>query len=162
MIARLGPTNAAVFQDMYWQHLAYQDGGIELLKAIAAKGQLDNRLLKAWTLISDGEAAGDGQKIQDGNLQLLLYEQEVVVQKYAFGDPPAAFAGYFMNYWSTTPSPVPGGKPFGGKKNIADLQDRLAWMPTVMQDFVDYMASHGDQAVNFLEGSITLGEKQRN
>src|SRR5262249_45354879 len=40
IIRNLGRTNAAVFKDMYWQHLAYQDGGIELLRKIAKEGEL--------------------------------------------------------------------------------------------------------------------------
>lgn len=118
-IVALGTTNAAVFNDLYWQHLAYESGGIRLLEHInfISKGSdLSDQVLQAWKLISEGEKSNppDVGKIREGNLKLLLHEQEHVVQKFAFDNVQAqVYNRYFDRYGkSPLPSPVPAGRPF--------------------------------------------------
>ncbi len=140
---RLGTTNARVYNDMCWQHLAYERGGYALLKAIGDKGELDEAALEAWELISKGDARKGGvtdKDIQAGNLKLLRREQRVVVQKHAFDGVSAhIYATYFG---PKVTSPIPGGHAFAGT-NIADIQQRLDWMPVVMEDFTRHATSDG-------------------
>ena len=134
----LGSTNAAVFNDLYWQHLAYLKGGFPLLEKIYKKEGLDktdSTALEGWRLISIG-------KIQEGNLKLLLHEQEKIVQQYAFSGKLAMVIGEAESRKGVR-SPIPGGTPFPKEKNIAVLKDRLEWMPTVMSDFQRFKTNTG-------------------
>src|SRR6185436_10671800 len=50
----LGAGNLAVFEDIYWQHLAYERAGIAELERIARAGALGGRVMQAWRQIEDG------------------------------------------------------------------------------------------------------------
>src|SRR5215207_11454325 len=52
--AMLGAGNLAVFEDIYWQHLAYERARIAELERIARAGALDGRVMQAWQQIEAG------------------------------------------------------------------------------------------------------------
>lgn len=64
--------NFAIFADLYWVHLAYRDGGLDLLRALHRQGALDGELLDGFTLVDDGD-------VILGNLLLFRREQLAAV-----------------------------------------------------------------------------------
>ncbi|MDT0442956.1 DUF2515 family protein [Streptomyces johnsoniae] len=113
-----------IFVDMGWQHAAYDRGGIEEMRRLAAGGELSPQLLTAWEDI----ASGDPQRIEQGNAALLRREQETILQ-----DDYAAMQerdlGRAVTYMLgvTSESPVPGGRPFREVVNDVqvDLPDQI-------------------------------------
>jgi hypothetical protein len=157
-----------VFDDLYWQHLAFEKGGVALLKKINANAGgnlLPKNVIDAWTLIEDGEKQKDKDKgkgmIKKGNLELLLHEQSIIVQKYAFDSFGAKAFGVIGN--PRADSPIPGGRPFPRNKMIASSKHRLEWMPTVMDDFAWFKnsANGKKQIVEDLQEWIADANKLR-
>src|SRR5215213_11681239 len=65
--AMLSAGNLAVFEDIYWQHLAYERAGIAELERIERAGGLDRRVLHAWRQIEAGRRTSDSALIWAGN-----------------------------------------------------------------------------------------------
>lgn len=78
----LGKGNVAVYNDVYWQFLAYDKEGIEQMRWLKDKGELHPAYLSAWELI----ASGDPAKIWEGNRLLFFNEQKFILQRVTF-DP---------------------------------------------------------------------------
>jgi len=51
--------NAGVYDDLYWQHLAMQQGGIETIRAAAEAGEIPQEQLAGWETVAAGRAALD-------------------------------------------------------------------------------------------------------
>jgi RHS repeat-associated protein len=145
--------NQLVFDDLYWQHLAYDKDGLEGLMT-------DGRPVapeqwKAWQDIDKGKVnagpQGD-QWIWQGNLELLRYEQEVILQGGVYDQAPILLGtlGPLM------PSPVPGGKAFqtavsGG--DLASFSDRWRWISDfVVPDYQRFEPS--DDMKELMQGYI--------
>jgi hypothetical protein len=77
--------NKMIFTDIYWQHLAYRDGGIEELERIHQQGDLSTDLLRAWQLLDQGKKAQDEEIIWKANIDLLYHEQHNVVHPILYG-----------------------------------------------------------------------------
>lgn len=83
--SKLAAGNKAVFDDLYWQHLAFQAGGIALMRKFRAKGAIDPIHLQGWELIADGIANNDHEKVLKGNAEYLFrFEQEKILQPTSF------------------------------------------------------------------------------
>ena len=80
LLSDLGFGNRAVFEDMYWQHMAYQDGGIQALEQMAANRTIEREQINAWRVLDQGVQAGDQEMVWAGNQALLRYEQERILQ----------------------------------------------------------------------------------
>jgi len=126
--AMLGAGNLAVFEDIYWQHLAYERAGIAELERIYRAGALDRRIMHAWQQIDAGRRAGDQTLIWQGNRILLHYEQQQVLQPAVYdGDRELwkALSGWIL-------SPIPGHtetiESFAPDANIGVFDDRWAWI----------------------------------
>ncbi|HEU5101065.1 MAG TPA: hypothetical protein VFU22_18700 [Roseiflexaceae bacterium] len=124
----LGAGNLAVFEDIYWQHLAYERTGIAELERIAQAGGLDPRVLRAWRQIETGRRSGNQALIWEGNRGLLHYEQQQVLQPAVYDDDPQLWkvlSGWIM-------SPIPGHvetiEAFAPGANIGIFEDRWAWI----------------------------------
>jgi hypothetical protein len=124
----LGAGNLAVFEDIYWQHLAYERAGIAELEGIARAGALDPRVMQAWQQIEQGRRAGDQALIWAGNRGLLHYEQQQVLQ-------PAVYDGgrelwQALSGWIV--SPIPGHAEtidsFAPGANIGVFDERWEWI----------------------------------
>ncbi|MFN4261942.1 MAG: DUF2515 family protein, partial [Gemmataceae bacterium] len=79
----LAAGNQAIFDDIYWQFLAYEYGGIILLNHFNDLGALADDAYNGWVLIHEGATNHpfpDMQKIAEGNFLLLDYEQRKVLQ----------------------------------------------------------------------------------
>jgi hypothetical protein len=124
----LGTGNLAVFNDIYWQHMAYDRGGIAELEQIFLAGKLDREVFRSWQQIDEGRRANDQALIWAGNRGLLYYEQKEVLQ-------PAVYDGN-MTTWKAVSgwimSPIPGHnetiEAFDPGANIGSFADRWRWI----------------------------------
>jgi hypothetical protein len=75
--------NFAIFDDLYWVHLAYLEGGLLRLRALYRDGALARDLLDGFTLIDSGRQEPDPCAAERlsiaGNLLLFQHEQRVSV-----------------------------------------------------------------------------------
>ena len=126
--------NIAIFRDIYWQHLAYSEGGIEEMKRLLDREELTPDLYDAWKLIDEG-------KVWDGNQALLYFEQLYPVQHATYG-PYSDVYDYISSRSVSFPwlisidSPIPGDNidfqrcvPGG---NLGNFNDRWKWITKSM------------------------------
>jgi hypothetical protein len=75
-------TNNAIFDDIFWVHLAYgtADDGIERLRALLGPEPHYVSVLSGFEAIDRGRRALDDDLIWKGNVQLLEHEQRALVQ----------------------------------------------------------------------------------
>src|SRR5207253_1700659 len=118
------------YNDVAWQFEAYKNGGLTNLETIAAipanQDQLD---IDAWRKIDQGIQDNDADLIQEGNIQIARWEQNVVLaQGYVdLGNLPGITP--LMSVFAQ--NPIFGGpdffslEPFG---DIADFIDRWDWV----------------------------------
>jgi hypothetical protein len=147
LLGDLGFGNRAVFEDMYWQHMAYQDGGIQALEQMAANGDVDSDQIDAWRLLDQGVQSGNQDTIWAGNQALLRYEQEKILQPMyernremwaemsANGYEPAY--DFFDNPFGLGkfPSAIDGGVSFHDyieNGDIGNFPDRWEWIRNSM------------------------------
>ncbi|RAY12624.1 hypothetical protein DPM19_23800 [Actinomadura craniellae] len=120
-----------IFRDLGWQHMAYDRGGIQEMRRLAAAGQLPRAELDAWEDI----ASGDPERIANGNEALLYREQKIILQDdYDEMKGHHGLVGLAMTYMmgQTTESPIPGGKPFREVVNevgTINLPDEICLTP---------------------------------
>jgi hypothetical protein len=127
--------NGAVFDDIYWQFLAYVDGGIDQMRKLndtkdgKGKPMLSDDDLKAWELIAEGEKKKDPNKIWDGNLKLFFKEQHDILQPLVFDKVSAQFAGKFFKNLA---APLFTGAPKFNGDNLADFDQRFKWISDLL------------------------------
>jgi uncharacterized protein YukE len=102
-----------IFDDLAWQHEAFVLGGAPLMREIAARNpsELLPRDVDAWEDIG----SGDAERIQQGNADLLLREQERVIQDDydAMRDHHGPVGDVFTYGFSTmAENPMPGGQAY--------------------------------------------------
>jgi hypothetical protein len=128
----LGIGNRAVFVDIYWQHIAYQQGGLAEIERIFRAGQLDRRSLRGWRQIDAGRRAGDQDLVWDGNTALLHFEQRYVLQPQVYYRNQALWNE--VSAW--IPSPIPGHREsfadFAPGGNIGAFAQRWDWITSSM------------------------------
>jgi|GEM_PF-5318975 len=114
--------NKGVYDDIYWQHVAYVEGGIEAMEAAGEEGLITEMVVESWREIDKGTEEG----LYQGAYLMVAYEQEFVLQ-------PIVYADHVEFYAASTAlvdlnSPVPNHDvPFTGA-NIAELDLRMDWM----------------------------------
>ena len=120
--------NWLVFADIYWQHLAYEQAGIEELAALAAAGQLDQEVYEAWRQIDEGRRTEESTLIWAGNTGLLKFEQESVLQPGVYQGNQAIWD--ILADW--VPSPIPTlvetFRDFHADGNIGVFEERWRWI----------------------------------
>lgn len=128
LLKALGGGNLAVYADMFWQHLAYAEGGINEMKQLRDQGELAPEVYEAWKLIDQGN-------VWEGNRELLKYEQKVTLQQHIYDQHRKAFRdlSWLAQYLpSQIGSPIPGNKANfaecvpGG--DLGDFEDRWKWV----------------------------------
>ena len=102
-----------IFDDLAWQHEAFVLGGAPLMSQIAARNpsELLPRDVDAWEDIG----SGDAERIQQGNADLLLREQERVIQDDydAMREHHGPVGDVFTYGFSTmAENPMPGGQAY--------------------------------------------------
>ena len=60
----VGRGNKAIYDDIYWQHLAYRDGGLAEMAALFEEGSLEPQLYLAWRMIDQGWQSGDESEVE--------------------------------------------------------------------------------------------------
>lgn len=118
-----------IFDDLAWQHFAYEQGGLAAMEALRERGELEPVHLLAWREIDGG---GDG--IAQGNRRLLEHEQRWII-----GDDYDRIRDHSPVAWAMTvgmsvvaDSPVPGGRPFREVvpyEVAVDTPDRVPVLP---------------------------------
>lgn len=124
--------NRTVFDDLYWQHLAFLDGGIEEIEKIYKEGGLCEDTWKAWKIIVDGNS-------WQGNLDLLHHEQKYVLQPIMY-DGPAQRVKWWLADTKLAEyvngrilvSPIPGRDTSFPGNNIANFEERWNWIENVI------------------------------
>jgi hypothetical protein len=116
-----------IFDDLAWQHVAYDAGGIESIRALREAGEVQAVHLRGWEAIDAGDVTG-------GNRLLLHHEQHTVI-----GDSYDRIRDRSPITWSLTMgmsvlahSPVPGGQPFRDVvpyRVEIDVPDRIPVVP---------------------------------
>ena len=128
----LGIGNRAVFTDIYWQHMAYEQGGLAEIERIFRAGQLDRRALRGWRQIDAGRRTGDQELIWAGNTELLHFEQKHVLQLQVYDRNQALWRE--VSAW--IPSPIPGHREtfadFAPDGNIGAFAERWRWITDSM------------------------------
>lgn len=128
----LGVGNLAVFHDIYWQHMAYESGGLPEIRRAFRAGQVPRAVYHAWRQIDDGRRTGTPALVWAGNRGLLHYEQRTILQ-------PAVYDGNErlwrrMSGWVL--SPIPGHletiDDFEPGANMAVFEQRWRWIETSM------------------------------
>jgi hypothetical protein len=156
----LAQGNGELYQDIYWQHMAFQQGGLEELQQAAEAGEVQPAQLAAWAAIAEGKealaeakASRDPEAIQaakdriwQGNGDLLQYEQQVFLQKHVYDQSPDTFTRMTdatgLLPGGGMPSPIPGGESFqdyrdrtdapGGRADAGDVTQRWDWISNSM------------------------------
>jgi len=151
----LAKGNAGVYDDLMWQHMAMQEGGIDSLRKAAKSGELPPEQLAGWEQIAKGKAAlekakasGDkkaiaaaNDEVWGGNNALLKYEQEVFLQNLVYDESPEARA-LFKQISPGMISPVPGGTSLINHRDktgqgtdgtdVGDKNQRFDWISKSM------------------------------
>lgn len=122
--------NKAVFDDLYWQHLAFENKGIGELKKLYCEQSISHEEYSAWKKISMG-------KVWEGNRDLLLHEQRYILQPLLYNSHPLtwylsdSWGGILVNWGNVLESPVPNDDsvfPSGLDRNIANFNQRWTWI----------------------------------
>jgi hypothetical protein len=153
----LGVGNLAVFGDIYWQHMAYEQGGIAELEGIFRSGGLDRRAFQAWRQIDEGRRTHDQALIWEGNTALLYFEQKEVLQPQVYDSNKALWSE--VSGW--IPSPIPGHREtfgdFSRDGNIGVFEERWEWIEQSMLPRWQALADTQPARVKQLIQSLMLG-----
>ena len=140
--ASLEEGNQAVFQDLIWQHLAFDEAGIVEIEKIYCAGKLTGQnyisleVYRGWLKIS----TDNPDLIFEGNRDILYHEQLNVLQPILY-DPHPNWWEFLENYtnlldlaylapfiYGTLVSPVPGHNEAFPYSNIDVFRDRWRWL----------------------------------
>jgi hypothetical protein len=153
----LGIGNLAVFKDIYWQHMAYEEAGLAELERVFRAGQLDRRALRGWRQIDAGRRTENADLVWQGNATLLHFEQKEVLQPQVYDTNPRLWkeiAGW-------VPTPIPGHRQsfeeFARGGNIAHFADRWAWIEQSMLPHWRLLADSHPAKVKRIMQSLMLG-----
>jgi hypothetical protein len=120
--------NRAVFDDIFWQHLAFNERGIAEIERLYCSKAINEESYNAWRKIAEGN-------VWEGNSDLLYYEQKNILQ-------PALYAGnnretfwWWIDSWiakavkgNVLVSPVPGHNGVFPGDNISNFDERWKWI----------------------------------
>ncbi len=132
--------NRLIYDNIFWMHMAYQQGGIERIRQAHAEGSVPDDMLAAWELIQEGRDTNDDTKIWQGNRGFARYEQQVIVQP-VYDQHPMLFGALSAGMVSPAPGMEPGMRmPYDGEflqqaspgANIGNSQDRWNWVDNQM------------------------------
>jgi len=143
--------NQDIYQDLYWQHVEFLNGGISAIRVAANQGRINQLQLDGWEKIHLGDVTYNGDLIWEGNKLLLENEQKVVLQpifdEYASEIDELDTFGYQLHHApgrraAQLTGLVPGTKPAiprtpffrdavpGGK--LSNSSDRWNWIENSM------------------------------
>jgi len=156
--------NKAIFADIYWQHLAYMQGGIEELARVHAQGELKEQVFRAWQLLDEGKKTQNADLIWKANIDILEYEQKVVIQPILYqGEKNQTLWSLISKTDSAlrflVTSPVPEETRLFGDSipngNLAKITHRWKWCTDfIMPGWQEYETKN-PQKVKHLIKSVT-------
>jgi len=156
--AELAQGNLGVFSDIYWQHLAYQDGGIGALKQALDAHELDRTAFDAWQTIDRGQSTGNQDLVWQGNASLLRYEQQNVLQPSIYDSDRSTWqkmSSWPISWVQHIESPIPGDNMsfnnYKGGGDIGNFDDRWRWISESMLPAWKRLDSNPQQAVPAIE-----------
>ena len=141
----LAKGNAGIFNDMYWQHLAFQQGGVEELERGAKEGSVTPGHLEGWRQLAAAkqaraaaEKSGDQAALSAAEKQIwaankaLLHGEQKHVQDVAYAESPESrsafrFLSSPFNVLDVS-SPIPGGTNFDDNRDWKPGSDK-SWVP---------------------------------
>jgi hypothetical protein len=180
--------NGELFEDIYWQHLAFQQGGIEELRRAAEEtpGSIDERQLECWATIAAGQEAladaresGDDAAIQaaqdqiwQGNGDLLQFEQREFLREHVYESAPDArdATRFLSSDWNVAGvgSPIPGGESFNdfrdrtgatGTPDVGDTDQRWDWISqSMLPSFRDRETNHNEDMMADMQRMVANRE----
>jgi hypothetical protein len=112
--------NDIVYNDLAWQHLAYQACGIAEIQKAYDEGQITDDVLQAWRKIDEGKGSDcrplywsppNPELIWEGTEMLLKYEQREVLQKQVYDKDPQMWRNASASpaaWYQAIDSPIPG------------------------------------------------------
>ena len=131
----LATGNKAMYEDIYWQHLAYQNGGIAELERIRDANDINPQVFQAWQKIDRGKRENNQDLIWEGNGDLLRFEQRDVLQpkvydqsRQLWSDMSGAPAKWFMEIESPYNSQGPSFQDFVDGGDLGNFDDRWKWI----------------------------------
>lgn len=149
--------NNAVYNDIYWEHLAYQSCGIAELEKAYNEGKINDKVITAWRKIDAGKTAGDPAAIWDGNGKLLEYEQRTVLQDAVYDQDRAIWKNIStapVKWYQKIESPIPGDKQSFQKYvdggDIGNFDDRWKWISKSMLPAWQKLDQNPSDALNKL------------
>ncbi len=179
--------NGGIYNDMMWQHLAFDQGGMKAMEAALKEGSITKDEFAGWQKMADSKKALEEAKksgdpaalekaqagIWDGNKDLLFHEQKNV-QKIVYDNPGSPEAFEFLSSKLNilgVSSPVPGGTTFGdhreqhgsevpGTNNVADFKQRWNWIDKNMMG--EYQNFEKDPAQMDAEMNKYIGREHKN
>lgn len=161
-----------IFDDLGWQHDAYEHGGIDAIRTLAASGSIDPLTLKAWEQINSGVPS----QVATGNETLLRREQFNVLQGMydqirGHNWPEGRIFTDMLS--ENTRSPIPGGEPFrdsGGfhveislgplqlgydSSDVTKFPDRWHWITSDMLPRYQALLADPNQAQQLIDTPLT-------
>lgn len=145
LFSALATGNAFVYDDVYWQHLAYLIVGMSEIDALHKSGGLNESLYSAWKDIDKGSKNYNQDLVWQGNKKLLRlrYEQEITLQQGIYDKNQKMWKRISTDdkilTWAKPPlfkSPIPGDKngfsSYVKKGNFGSFPDRWKWIEESM------------------------------
>lgn len=127
--------NALVYRDIFWQHLAYEHGGLEAIEAARRDRELRLLPYHGWRSIDAGRRTGDPETIWAGNARLLRYEQEFTLQEGVYDHHRKTFkrlSSEVTGLVAPLESPIPGDpvtfQDHHSWGDLGDFEDRWSWI----------------------------------
>ena len=149
MYEALAVGNYAVHDDIYWQHLAYDSGGILEMAQLNVNEELDIQRLVGWALIDMGFEWRGSEHLLDCEQNILL--QSKVYGRYAALFGAASIANMFRPLLIRSPLP---GDIFGSfaavvpGRNPGDADDRWKWITESMVPFWQKLTDESAENIN--------------
>ncbi|MEZ4883557.1 MAG: hypothetical protein R3E32_02380 [Chitinophagales bacterium] len=138
--------NRSVYEDLFWQHLAFQENGIAEIEKLYCAGQISKEAYYGWAKIEQGD-------VWEGNKDLLFYEQSQILQ-------PIMYSPYSSIWWTLDSdlitffkgnlltSPVPGDNQEFPGDNIANFEERWKWIEThILPEWKKFEENPNNQSV---------------
>jgi hypothetical protein len=140
-LERLMHMGKDIFEDLAWQHEAYDAMGLPEMKRLMESKELRIEYYVAWRQID----SGDSQQMWAGNCKLLWFEQhDIIDQGYAqlramplvapamsaLAESPHPWGVSFHEYYSgyTAPSLRPRVPPVLSTRDVTQFRDRWGWL----------------------------------
>jgi len=160
----VGIGNREIYMDIYWQHVAYKEAGIEELEKIYAQGDITENVLHAWQMLDEGKRTQNQDLIWQANIDILEHEQKIVIQPLLYN------GARNKNLWQAISmgddllrllitSPVPEEpKTFRDcmpNSNLADVDARWEWCTkNIMTDWKAYQTKYPNRVKAFINKAI--------